>query len=97
MFLDVSMGLGFQGLTRVMTEAKIKVSALSDRSVIVFVNRAGTKFKCLIGTTYLVYFNNGDKRFPLEAIANLPSAFQGTTFDFNRAIEKTLRTKLGVE
>lgn len=93
-FLDVNMGLGFQGLERIMSEAKIKKSSLSDRSFIVFINRRATKFKLLVGTSYLVYFNNGDKRFPLEALSNLPMAFDGKKFDFNRAIEKTIREKV---
>jgi len=93
-FLDVNMGLGFQGLERIMNEAKIKKSTLSDKSFIVFVNRRATKFKLLVGSTYLVYFNNGDKRFPLEALSNLPLAFEGNKFNFNKAIERTIRQKL---
>lgn len=92
-FFDVNMGRNFKGLLEIARKAGIK-PAQERESFIVFINRAGTKFKVLMGNSYLVYHDNGNRRFPLEALQYLPSAFKGTSFDFTTAVAKSLAKKM---
>ena len=62
-----------------------------------FMNSKHTKFKMLIGNKYLVYHDNGDRKIPLEAIQHLPSAITGDRFTFDKALEITMREKLGLK
>lgn len=92
-FFDVHMGQNFKGLLKICHKAGIRVEAESD-SYVVFINSAMTKFKVLVGNKYLVYHDNRNRRIALEAIQYLPSAFRGTSFDFNIATAKSLAKKL---
>lgn len=91
-FFDVDMRQSFEGLKKIAEDAKTDLS-----HTILFMNRKMTSFKILQQESYLVYFKNGNRRIPLDAIQHLPMAFGGSEFEFNRAIEKSLRSKLRLE
>ena len=89
------MGKNFKGLLSIAHKAGVKPEAMKE-SYLVFVNTKHTKFKMLVGNQYLVYHDNGTRRFPLEAIQHLPHAFAGDKFEFSKSVEKLLRDKLNL-
>lgn len=93
-FLDQDMRCNFPGLIKTLKKAQIEPGTLPDRSFIVFLNGKGTKFKLLVGNSYIVYYSNGDRPIPMNAITHLPSCFEGRKFDFTKAVTKTLEGKI---
>ena len=91
-FLDSDLRQSFDGLLRVAKDAGLNVEKMPSDEVLVFINRKVTSFKLLTASHYLVYWRS-TRRLPLDAIKNLPAAFTGRSFDFNRSIEKTLLDK----
>jgi len=92
-FLESDLRQGFQGLHSVLSKHKINPKNLNPEHYYIFMNRACSKFKMLSGS-YLVYFNNGNRRIPLNAIQYLPKNFGGTETQMNEAIRKTLVERL---
>lgn len=92
-FLDVSMSLGFQGLEKIMRDSKMNPDAIAPGKFTVFINKAQTSFKLVIGKHHLLYHRNGHRRFPLEAIQEFPQFFDGKKLDFAGAVKKTLEKK----
>ncbi len=90
-FFDINMGYGFQGLTQIAKENKTKLEA--DTTVL-FMNKKMTAFKVVVNGQYLVYFKNGSRRIPLEAIQYLPQQFGGSQMEVDGAIRKSLLHKL---
>jgi hypothetical protein len=93
LFLESDLRQGFQGLHKILQNAKINPSALNPEHYYIFMNRACTKFK-LISGAYLVYFNNGNRMIPLDAIQYLPRNFGGKETEMNEAIRTSLTRKL---
>lgn len=93
-YLDVSMALGFNGLTEVLKKTKVDINTLPSGKFTVFVNRKHTAFKLLVGKNILIYHNNQGRKFPLEALTEIPNFFDGTTLKFSHAIKKTVIDKL---
>lgn len=93
-FFDVNMGYGFLGLAQIMRDAGMKPDAVTGH--VVFINRARTKFKLFV-QGYLVYYNNGNKRIPLQALQYLPQAFGGAKIDINEAMSAALLKSLKKE
>jgi hypothetical protein len=89
-FLDVDMRQSFPGLARVMAKA----SAGTPVDSVLFINRRMTAFKVMTDGLFITYYNNGNRRIPLDAIKFLPQSFGGTEIEMNQAIEKSLRSKL---
>ncbi len=94
LFFDVDLRRAFEGLREV---AKGQSTPLTEHSTILFMNARMTAFKLLRANKYLVYFKNGNRKIPLDALQHLPEFFGGTQFEMSRAIEKSLRTKLNLE
>ena len=92
-FLDTSLVAGFDGLASVARKHDVEWQAMGSDEVLVFINRRKTSFKLLTASKYLIYWRS-TQRIPLEAIRNLPAAFVGKSFDFNKSIEKTLTENL---
>lgn len=93
-YLDTHMGMGFDGLKSIMRKSKVDPDSLTAGKFTVFINRKQTKFKVLIGSSFLIYHNNGERKFPLEAISHFPTFFDGKKLDFSRAVEKVIMAKL---
>lgn len=93
-FLDVHMGMNFDGLSRLMIKEKLDIRKLGKGDFVIFLNRKCTAFKILAGNSYLVYYKNKNRKIPLEAIQYLPASFGGDEFEFNKAVEKSLRAKI---
>jgi len=91
-FLDVHMGKNFTGLLDILRKEKVNNQL---NQYVVFINSKHTKFKVLVGDKYLVYHDNKDKRFPIDAIKYLPLAFEGKEFKFSKAVEKLIKEKYG--
>lgn len=81
----------------ILAKEKIKWDGLDKGSFLVFLNRKTTAFKVLCGNSYLVYYNNKNRKIPLDAIQYLPSFFDGSEAQFTNAIERSLRQKLGID
>lgn len=93
-FLGSDLRCSFDGLRALAVKAKTKIN---EDSSVLFINTARTKFKMLRANTYLVYYSNGNRRIPLEAIGHLPQAFGGTEAEMDDAIRKSIAEKIGVE
>ncbi len=92
-YLDISMSMSFKGLTEIMRKSKLNPESLAPEQFTLFVNKAQTAFKVLIGTHYLVYHNNGRRVFPLEAVQEFPLFFDGHKIDFAGAARKVIERK----
>lgn len=92
-FLDTSMSLGFDGLREIAKKADTPIGPNMN---VLFMNKAMTAFKVMVNNTYLVYFRNGRRKIPLEAIKHLPQEFGGTEMEVKAAIRKSLIEKLGI-
>jgi hypothetical protein len=93
-FFNTYMGYGFEGLRQITKDAK---TPITEDTTIVFINRPMTAFKYLRGPHYLVYYKNGGRRIPLDALALLPTFFGGSQTEMDQAIKKSLVKKLNLE
>lgn len=91
-FLNTFMGYGFEGLREIAKEAKSK---LGPDTNVLFLNRKMTSFKMVLNDNYIVYYKNGGRKIPLDAIAHLPENFGGSQMEMSEAIKKSLISKLG--
>ena len=78
-----------------MAKAKVNPDTLPANNIILFINKAQTAFKLLVGPHYIVYHNNKGRKFPLEAIQHFPEFFDGKRLDFSGAVAKAISQKLG--
>lgn len=92
-FFDIHMGQAFNGLLSICRESGYRPEEFKE-SFVVFINKNRTKFKLLVGNQYLVYHDNQNRAFPLEAIQYIPQAFKGKKFEFDNAIERAIREKV---
>ncbi len=88
-YLDVDMRQNFEGLRKVSAKDKLD----KPGSMVLFINRKKTSFKILNEDKYVIYYKNGNKRIPIDALALLPQNFGGTEFEMNEAIKKSLESK----
>lgn len=91
-FLNTSMVMGFDGLREIAKKAKSPATA---DATLIFINKRMTSFKMLTKDQYLVYYRNGGRRIPLDAIRYLPTFFGGSEMEMNEAIRESLASKLG--
>lgn len=89
-YLDIDMRQAFEGLRGIAKKEA------TESSVVFFMNRKATSFKMLVNNQYLVYYKNGNRRIPLDAIQHLPKSFGGSEAEMNSAIRKSLEGKLKV-
>lgn len=90
LFVNTDLRCSFDGLRAIAKKAE------TDASTIVFINTARTAFKMLTGE-YLVYYKNGTRRIPLDAIKHLPEHFGGSPVQMDSAIRKSLEEKLSLK
>ena len=96
-FLDSDLRCGFQGLIEMARDTGWRVEEKSEGTMTLFINKKQTKFKLMIGKHYIVYYSNGHRRIPLEAVQHFPEFFNGKQIDVSKAIEKQIlksRSKL---
>lgn len=93
-FFDVNMGQAFRGLSAIMRQAGMNPQTYAGH--VIFINRRRSKFK-LLTQGYLCYYDNGDKRIPLQALQYLPKAFGGAELDLGRAMSVAIRKSLEKE
>jgi hypothetical protein len=96
-FMDVDMRCNFEGMREVLKSAKIDLDTIKSDYVVILMNRRKTAFKMLVDNAYIVYYKNGNRRIPLEAIQYIPQRFGGSEMEFNKAVEKSLKVSLGLE
>lgn len=85
-FLDSDLRCQFDGLRQIASDAE----TVLKNTFVVFINRKRTKFKAIVNDQYLVFYSNGDKRIPLDALIHLPATFGGSDLEMTQAISKTL-------
>jgi hypothetical protein len=95
-FMDVDMRCNFEGMREVLKSAKIDLDTIKSDYVVILMNRRKTAFKMLVDNAYIVYYKNGNRRIPLEAIQYIPQRFGGSEMEFNKAVEKSLRVSLNI-
>lgn len=86
-FLDIHLGQNFQGLNTIAKKAK---TPCDESTTLLFINKAMTAFKVLRGKDYLVYYKNGNRRIPMDAIQYLPKQFTGSETEMTGAIRESL-------
>lgn len=97
-FFDVNMSKSFDGLALLMKGSKFNFDKAGDKSMVIFINKAQTRFKALFGQgNYMVYHSNGSRRIPLDAIQYFPQFFDGKEINLNAAIKKSIVKKLGIK
>lgn len=92
-FLDVHMGMNFQGLEEIAKKAKTPLHA---DSCVIFLNKKTTAFKLMVAGMYLTYYRNDNKRIPIEALRLLPEKFGGSQMEFDQAVKKSLEKQLKI-
>jgi hypothetical protein len=90
-FLDQDLRSGFEGLRKIAKEVETNLEGS-----VVFINRRMTSFKLLHQDAYLIYYKNGNRRIPIEALRHLPESFGGSELEMKGAIKKSL-TDRGLE
>lgn len=90
-FFETDMRKNFDGLREIAKKASTQVG---PESCILFINTSRTSFKIMKANKYLVYYSNGGRRIPLDALKHLPSEFGGSDTEMSDAIEKSLREKV---
>ena len=88
-FLNSDLRCSFDGLRAIAKRARTKPD-----SNIIFINTSRTGFKLLSGDKYLVYYKNGQRRIPIEALRHLPEHFGGSQFEMDSAISHCVKTAL---
>jgi hypothetical protein len=91
------MAKSFIGLEQVMRDSKLNPDTIPNGKFTIFINRRQNAFKILIGKHHLVYHNNGNRKFPLEAIQTFPEFFDGKKIDFAAAVKKAIQRKLALQ
>lgn len=96
-FLSASMSMGFDGLTLIAKKEGIDLRALDETEHVVFVNRNKDKFKIASANDCVTYVRLGKGRVvDLRIIAEIPKVFGAAKkFDYEAALEKFLKSKLG--
>lgn len=95
-FFDVDMRCNFEGMREVIKDAKVDLKTIASDYVVILMNRKKTAFKMLVDNAYIIYYKNGNRRIPLEAIQYIPQRFGGSEMEFNKAVEKSLRVSLNI-
>lgn len=92
-FFDTDLRCSFVGLRAIAKSARTEL----EGTTVMFLNRSTTAFKVMTDNKYVVSYNNGHRRIPIEALKNLPASFGGTELEMKQAIEKSLRAKLKLD
>lgn len=98
-YFDQDMRCAFQGFKSTLRKDGVSPDIQDREKCFIFMNRACTKFKLMVGG-YLVYYNNGSRKIPLDAIQYLPTFFDGKKMNLDqgvtKAVIKSVRQKLGL-
>jgi len=95
-FLESDLRCGFDGLTKMMQKEKYSITDKDKPSFVLFMNKARTAFKLFVGPHYLMYYKNGYRRIPLEAISRIPRYFNGKALNMRGAIAETVQAQLSL-
>lgn len=93
-FPNSDMRRGHLGLSIVAAKNGKDVTKLSPGEFLLFVNRAQTQLKLYAHGNVVAHYKQPKGRIDLRAITEIPQAFSGGTFDFNRALQKVLEKDL---
>lgn len=84
---DADLRMGYTGLNK-----KIPMSKLKKGEFVAFVNRARNKIKLCAANDLVAYLRLPQgQRIDPAVIQYLPSAFNGTVIEYDKAIEASLR------
>jgi len=87
-FLNTTMSYSFNGLKAILKDSGTNPDTMANDKFVVFINKARTAFKVMVGPHYILYHNNGSKPFPLEAISHFPEFFDGKRINFSAAAKQ---------
>lgn len=98
-FHDVNMANQHEGLAQIALEEKIDISRLRLGDMVIFLNSPKDRVKILAGTGeegsrgLIAYYRSPKGKFDMNAIAHIPTFFNGGAIDFTKAIRKSLLEK----
>jgi hypothetical protein len=75
-YLDVSMGLGIPGLTKLLEESGIAVHHAPVDTMWMFLNRNRTQIKILWGGVYMLHLRKSSDPWSIEELKRIPSFFK---------------------
>lgn len=79
-----------------MRKGNYSINDKGEPKFVLFMNRARTAFKLFVGPHYLMYYKNGSRRIPLDAISRIPRYFNGQTLNMRGAIAETVTAQLSL-
>lgn len=95
-FFGIDMRCNFDGIRAALKKEKMDLATLDKNMIVICLNNTKTAFKILVDNTYIVYYKNGNRRIPLEALQYLPQKFGGSEMEYNQAVETSIRQKLNL-
>jgi len=92
----VHMGLGHDGLRALLKREGIDLARLREGDLVMLMNKAGDKLKIIEGKGVLIAYLRMPKGIKImkEAIQYIPTCFGGRGFDYEKACQKALETRL---
>lgn len=83
---DADLRQGYDGLSK-----KVPLAALGKGEFVAFVNRKRDKVKLCTGGDMVAYLRLKSGRLDPRTIQYLPEYFNGTTIEYDKAIERVMR------
>lgn len=90
-FPDADLRQGYDGLYKAAKKEGVNMLELPKGHFVAFVNRHKNKVKLCAQNDVLAYLRSKSKIDP-RVIRHLPEYFDGGTIDYDKAVEKMLRT-----
>lgn len=75
-FLDVNMGLGIPGLTKLLEENRIAVKAAHTDTMFMFLNRNRNQVKILWHERFMLHFRKSEDAITIDELKKIPNYFK---------------------
>ncbi len=95
---NVHMGLGHEGLAKLLKRAGINVNSLAEGDLIMCLNTKGDKLKVIGGRGLVIGYLRmpRSQRIMKEALQYIPRTFGASGFDYDAACKTSLEKRLGL-
>lgn len=94
-FPNADLRCGHEGLAKIAMDNGVNARELSPGEFLVFANGMQNKLKIYAPGNLIAYLKSPDnRRIDLDIIRYLPRFFNGTEFEYDKAVKKVLLKKL---